>query len=328
MALRRRRLKYIGGAAVLVAVLLAAVVYLQYRTDLDSARDALASGSRVAETACGPIEYSDTGAGPAVVLAVHGAGGGYFQMEGFARRFAADGFRVVSVSRFGYLRTPMPADATPEAQAAAHACVLDALRISKAAVIGVSAGAPSSLRFCSRYADRCQALVLLVPAAYAPEASRRETTPPSPYMQFVLDYVLQSDFVMWAMVRLAPGILVETALATPRDVFRQADDAERARALAIVRSIFPVSPKLDGLRNDMKIASGLRREELENIHAPTLAISAEDDLYGTLAGARYATQNIRNARLVAYPTGGHAWLGHDTDVINEILRFLRGAVPA
>jgi membrane protease YdiL (CAAX protease family) len=41
-----------------------------------------------------------------------------------------------------YLGTPMPADASAAAQADAHVCLLDALGIAKAAVMGGSAGAP------------------------------------------------------------------------------------------------------------------------------------------------------------------------------------------
>ena len=47
---------------------------------------------------------------------------------------------MIAMSRFGYLRTPMPADASPEAQADAHVCLLDALGIGKTAAMGGSAG--------------------------------------------------------------------------------------------------------------------------------------------------------------------------------------------
>jgi len=45
------------------------------------------------------------------LLAIHGSGGGYDQ-----------GIRVIAMSRFGYLRTPMHTDASAAAQADAH-CV-------------------------------------------------------------------------------------------------------------------------------------------------------------------------------------------------------------
>lgn len=85
-----------------------------------------------------------------------------------AEPLARAGLRVIAVSRFGYLRTPLPADASAAAQADAHACVLDALGIRRAAVLGVSAGGPSALQFALRHPERTAALVLLVPAVYAP----------------------------------------------------------------------------------------------------------------------------------------------------------------
>jgi hypothetical protein len=45
------------------------------------------------------------------------------------------------MSRFGYLRTPLPKDAAPAAQADAHACLLDALHLSRVPILGISAGA-------------------------------------------------------------------------------------------------------------------------------------------------------------------------------------------
>jgi hypothetical protein len=42
-------------------------------------------------------------------------------------------FQVISVSRFGYLRSPMPENATVAMQADAFACLLDSLGIKQAA---------------------------------------------------------------------------------------------------------------------------------------------------------------------------------------------------
>ena len=106
------------------------------------------------------------------MLLVHGMGGGFDQALDAARDLAARGFRVVAPSRFGYLRTPQRADATPQAQADAHACLLDALRIPRAAIVGISAGAPSCMQFALRHAARCGA-----GAAHARSPMRRQ--PPS-----------------------------------------------------------------------------------------------------------------------------------------------------
>ena len=99
-------------------------------------------------------------------MVVHGSGGGYDQGMAFAGALADYGIRVIAMSRFGYLRTPMPADASEAAQADAHVCLLDVLGIRQAAVLGGSAGALSALQMAIRHPDRVRALVLLVPLAY------------------------------------------------------------------------------------------------------------------------------------------------------------------
>lgn len=73
----------------------------------------------------------------APLLMIHGSGGGHDQGMAFARPFSSEGMRVIAVSRFGYLGAPLPADASPAAQADANICLLDALGVDRAAVIGV-----------------------------------------------------------------------------------------------------------------------------------------------------------------------------------------------
>jgi pimeloyl-ACP methyl ester carboxylesterase len=68
------------------------------------------------------------GEGPAV-LALHGAMGGYDQGLILARTIGPPGYRFVSVSRPGYLGTPLCAGRTPEEQADLLAHLLDALGI-------------------------------------------------------------------------------------------------------------------------------------------------------------------------------------------------------
>lgn len=107
--------------------------WLIYQRDLARELERVSTGSRIADTRCGPIEFAAMGSGPAVLL-VHGAGGGFDQLLDLAEQLASVGFRAIAMSRFGYLGTPLPADASPEAQADAHACLLDALGVERAAI--------------------------------------------------------------------------------------------------------------------------------------------------------------------------------------------------
>jgi 2-hydroxy-6-oxonona-2,4-dienedioate hydrolase len=317
------RRRYLIGSILGLAVIGSLLwVYAAYQRDLQRAQSRIALGSQVAQTACGPIEFASVGSGPAVLM-VHGAGGGFDQGLDFGTQLAEAGFRVVSMSRFGYLRTPLPADASAAAQADAHACLLDYLKIPRAAIIGASAGAPSSMQFALRHPDRCTALVLLVPAAYVPRPDNAPPMTTPAWTEFLFDTALKSDFVFWAAIRLAGPTVTQAILATPPDVLRRAAADEQARAAKMLGHILPVSPRRLGLLNDARVTSTLGRYALERIGTPALAISMKDDLFGTYDGAQYSAQHIPRARFVGYPSGGHLWIGHHREVMAEIAGFLR-----
>src|SRR5262249_15062412 len=263
------------GVASLVAVV---SVYLAYRRAIASARERIAAGGLIARTKCGPIEDASAGAGSPVLVG-HRASGGSDQGRGAPGGLADSGFRVAAMSRFGYLRTPLPADASPEAQADAHACLLDALGIGRAAVIGASAGAPSSMQFALRHPQRCSALVLLVPAAFVPRPGGAPSLTTPERTLFLFDTALRSDFLYWAWMRLANRTLVGAILATPPEVLEKADAEEQARAAQMLEHTLPVTARRLGLVNDAKVVLSLPRYELERIRAPTLVIGVADDRF-------------------------------------------------
>lgn len=320
--MRRQLLPLLLGVAAVAAILAAGTwVATAYARDLAAARERVAQGSSLAHTPCGPIEYAQAGQGPAV-LVVHGAGGGFDQGMDFAADLAAAGLRIISVSRFGYLRTPLPMDAGAAAQADAHACLLDALGVSRAAIVGASAGAPSALQFALRHPHRTAALVLLVPAAYVPrpDDSASLRTPPGTRMLF--DTALRWDFLLWAASRVARDTVVRAILATPPGRVRAAPAPEQARVQQMLDHILPVSARRLGLLNDAEVTSNLRREPIEDIRAPTLVISLDDDQFGTLDGARYAAARIPGARLLRLESGGHLWVGHHATVMQQVAQHL------
>jgi pimeloyl-ACP methyl ester carboxylesterase len=317
----RRFLRIAPILAALVVAGLVALTYSIYRRDIHRAYERISTGSQIAETRCGPIEYATAGEGPPV-LSVHGAGGGFDQGLEIAEPLARAGYRVIAMSRFGYLRTPLPPDASAAAQADAHACLLDALNIQRAAVVGTSAGGPSSLQFALRYPDRTAALVLIVPAAYAPRPNEAPSVVTPPGVPFLFQSALRSDFLFWAMGRVAGNIFIRGILGTPPEVVERADADEQARVRRIREHILPIGPRQQGLINDAVVCSALPRYELEQISAPTLAISAADDLYGTFDGARYTAEHVRHGRFVGYPSGGHMLVGHDAEAKSEVAAFL------
>ena len=307
---------------VVLMVVLAMSVWVGYHQDICQARARISSGATLVSTPCGLIEYADVGTGPAV-LAIHGAGGGFDQSLNLARDFLGGGFRLIAPSRFGYLRTPLPTDASPTAQADAHACLLDALKLQRVVVIGGSVGAPSAMQLCLRHPERCSALVLLFPITFAPRPTNEPPPQPSALAQFLMDTTLRSDFAFWAASKLARDTVTKTILATPPADFENATPVEQERVLAVLRNIEPISQREKGLRNDAAVARSVPRYEVEKITVPTLVISAEDDLFGTFKGGRYTADHIPGARFVGYPTGGHLLVGHGSDVRRELTEFLK-----
>jgi 2-hydroxy-6-oxonona-2,4-dienedioate hydrolase len=316
--------RFVRIALILAAVVVVGAVlltYPMYRRDINRAYERISTGSRIAETRCGAIEYATAGEGPPV-LSVHGAGGGFDQGLEVAEQLTRAGFRVVAMSRFGYLRTPLPQDASAAAQADAHACLLDALNIERAAVLGTSAGGPSSMQFAIRHPDRTAALVLLVPAAYTPRPNEEPSMRAPRGVMLLFETALRSDYLFWAMGKLAPKTFIRGILGTPPEVLANASPDEQARVGRIMEHILPVRPRRPGLLNDAAVTSTLTRYELEKIAAPTLAISVSDDLYGTFDGARYTAEHVSNGGFVGYPSGGHMLVGHDAEASSQIVSFL------
>lgn len=232
------------------------------------------------------------------------------------------GLRLITVSRFGYLRTPLPHDAGAAAQADAHAALLDSLGISRAAVVGVSAGAPSALRFALRYPNRCAALVLLSPAAYAPPEAGGPSVSVPRCLAVLFDTALRSDFLFWLAMRVERTVMIRSILGTPAQVVSNANAAERARVTTLLEHILPVTERRLGLLNDAVVASALVRYEPNAIKVPLLSVAMADDLYGTLGAARYAAEHVPGARFIAYPDGGHLCVGHTDDILAQIAAFL------
>jgi 2-hydroxy-6-oxonona-2,4-dienedioate hydrolase len=291
--------------------------FLLYRRELDRARDAARQGSVVADTDAGPIEYAEKGAG-IPLLSIHGAGGGFDQGFANAAEFIGEDFRIIAPSRFGYLRTPVPRDPSPAAQADAHAALLSKLNVPEAIVVGVSAGARSAVELALRHPERVARLILIVPGTYSPtspvsvEASRGS--------RFVFSLVnTGADFAWWAVEKIAPSVLIRFLGVRP-ELVAGSPKAERDRVMRIVAGIEPLSLRFLGINVDS--TPDLRELPLGKITAPTLIISARDDGFNTLPAAEFAASKIPDAKLIIHDTGGHLMVGHQEAVRTAVRSFL------
>jgi len=301
-----------------VLIVTAAGVYILFARDLSLARARLAGQSETMQTSVGTLEYSVRGAGEPI-LAIHGAGGGFDQAIDMTGALVDHEYRLIAPSRFGYLRSSLPADLTVAMQADAYAELLDHLGIDQAVVVGISAGAWSSMQFAIRYPQRCRALVLTVPADYLPAGT-------AVHGGAFVTAMISSDFFAWAALRLmsiVPGAMSGAMLGTAPAVVRSADAGEKARVGQLLDHLLPVSPRYEGMQFDIHTAAMREPYSIEKIACPVLTISAEDDRFGTAARARYIAHSVAHGRALIFPSGGHALVARYAQAMRESVAFIK-----
>ena len=306
---------------VLAIVAGGAVLYGLYQTDIAVARALVEGRSRTVETSFGTMNYAEQGAGPPL-LVVHGAGGGFDQAFDSAGALAAN-HRIIAPSRFGYLGSAVPPNASAEMQADAFVDLLDRLGIEKVSVLGISAGAMSAIEFAIRHPDRITKLALLVPAAYSPTRVPGGGTLGGSVVEGIMRTLLGSDFMFWAGVRFFPGAMTGMILATDPELVRAASPDDQARASMTLHHILPISPRIDGLVYDgIAVSTAHPPPAFDKITCPVLAISAKDDRYGTADTVTYIAGHVANARIMTFDTGGHVMIGHNAEVLRMIGDFV------
>lgn len=276
------------------------------------------------QTPRGAVQCAVAGEGPAI-LAIHGGMGGHDQSWLLARALAAtlSDKRVVAVSRPGYLGSPLALGASPDEQADVYAALLDALGISAAAVVAVSAGGPSALQFAARYALRCRSLVLIS------ACTGQLQTPPE---------IAARLRMMRHLARLPglPAILKWRAERNPQAAARRAipDDALRERTLhhpeaglllhALQSSVFAhLHARIPGTVNDIAQFAAPGKLAVASVSAPTLVVHGRADNVVPFSHAENACREIPQAQLLALADGGHVSLFTHLDTVRkEVEPFL------
>lgn len=311
---RRRNWLWAGAIAALAAILIAG----QFQSDLRQARKRLEQRSTTFGTDAGQVEYAVAGSGRPLLM-IHGTGGGFDQGLLFSEKVTGSGIRVISPSRFGYLRSSFPDDHSSEAQADAFVALLDHLKIDRIVVAGGSAGALSAVQFALRHPERTAGLILIVPAA---NVEGHDPNQMSPVQEWIVRRLITSDFAYWAARKIAPKQLIGFLLATDPALLEQVPPEERERACRILDQMLPMSARSQGMLNDAKLAGNPAQVDFRKLQIPTLIISAEDDRFGTAGTSKAIAAQMPSARLLLFSTGGHVLLGHDAESARAMKRFV------
>ena len=309
----RRRLRRIIAVtlAVVVGVPVLAVAGLLVwdgGIDIDPRRELLPGvrlDLRTADTRLGPVEYDLAGTDGPTVLSVHAGLGGADQGRLFADWLRAEGYRVLSPSRPGYLGTPLDSGASLDEQADLLAALLDELAIDRVGVFAASAGSPVAYTFAARHPDRVWAVVSVggvsLPAPPRP--------PADPVRTAFLNTVGQKLVRLTATLSprtLVSGTLDETSTFTAEQKAARTAyimDTPDARAFfdAMVDTTFPYPDRNPGTANDAEQA--LTPLPLERISAPTLVVHGTRDGDVPFENGLHAAERVQGAE--------HHWMVED-----------------
>ncbi|MBZ0291676.1 MAG: alpha/beta hydrolase [Anaerolineae bacterium] len=303
----------------LSAVGLGAWGWVQYRRARQSALQRLRDLGEIIQTDCGPIEYVSVGEGPAVLIA-HGILGNY-EHSMVSARSLEDTFKVISVSRPGYGRTPPRTGRSARQQADAYAALLDELGIEQAGIVAISGGGPSGLQFALHYPERCTGLVLISAVSRPLQVSRLR-------LSRLLNLFLRArhfDLTMW----LAVNVIVHglpLLYFFNRDLKRRIYDDPEGRQLFtdVMRSFFPSSPARDGYDNDIEIFAADVDYGLSYLGCPVLIMHGINDGTIPVEEAYYSAEHIPDSRLIVIQENAeHAfYITHRHQVWPVIREFL------
>lgn len=291
--------------------------YSKYKSDLKEQYRRISSlKSEIFETPAGTIEYLDYGSGQPVLL-IHGVVGGCDQAADMSDSFFGEDFRIIAVSRFGYLKSPLPEDASPAAQADLYALLLDALCIEKIIVAGFSAGGPSALQFALRHPDRV-ALLIQISMAVPPYNI------PGKLLKYAMKKFFSSDLFFWFIMNYFSSMMLRL-MGIPFAVQKKWTASEAKWQKKLMWKLLQVSLRTKGIVNDICITNPdlNKNYPVENIRVPALIFHAVDDPMPPFETAKEITARIPGAQFIQINSGGHLLVGHHKKVQNMIRDFIK-----
>ncbi len=260
------------------------------------------------------VAYSLAGDGPIDLVLVPGfvshleAGFELPAIERAVRRLTRFA-RVISFDKPGTgLSDPIDGPQTLEHRMEDLTAVLDGAGAERAALFGISEGAPMSALFAATHADRTQALIMY--GSYA-RGSATDDYPWAPEWDQVEAAAQMIDAEwgkgLWLDV-YAPSVAADPEFARWWSHYQRVA-ASPAMAKAVVR-----------LAAEIDI-----RDVLPAISAPTLVLHRSGDFLWPVEGARFVAESIPGARLVELAGADHFPFAGDVELLlDEVESFLTG----
>ncbi len=188
--------------------------------------------------------------------------------------------------------------------------VMDAAGVERAALFGISEGAPMCMMFAATYPTRTSALVLYGSFARMVRAPDYPIGMPAAGLGAFLDRVEET----WGTGSTSTDYLAPSMAGD--EAFRQswARFERYAVSPAGIKALIRISHDTDA------------RHTLPVIRVPTLVVHREGDQVARPAGARYVAERIQGAKYVELPGRDHLpWVGDTDAILDEVEEFVTGA---
>lgn len=267
----------------------------------------------------GSLHVERYGHGGQAVLLVHGFGTCSFVWRNVGPTIALANLTAFAVDLFGHGESDRPFDADYgiAAQAEYLDRALTALRVSKAAVVGLDLGGAVALRFAAAHPERVDRLVLINPVAL-------DAIPADDVKS------LQKNTGKYAF-RVSRGVMGAAPLM--RDLLKKSVSApEHMPEPLVARYLAPYVGR-DGVDHLLRIARFVDRDEMDEIDLralphPTLVIWGDQDPWVSAKVGEQLADAIGGSRLVRLPTASRLVPEDNPEMLsNLLLDFLgvRGA---
>jgi pimeloyl-ACP methyl ester carboxylesterase len=262
------------------------------------------------------LYYEETGSGIPIVF-VHEFAGDHRSWEPQVRCFARR-YRCITYNARGYPPSDVPSDGERYSQDRARddiRAVLDALRLDKAHIVGLSMGGFATLHFGFTYPQRARSLVI-AGCGYGAAPEKRT--------QFAEEAEAAAGRFETGMAKAAEAY----ALGATRVQFQNKDPrgwGEFARQLA--------EHSNEGSANTMRGVQKRRPslyelvDKIRTITAPTLVMTGDED-WPCLEPGILMKRSIASAGLIVMPNAGHTINLEDPAAFNQHLADFFHAVDA
>jgi pimeloyl-ACP methyl ester carboxylesterase len=227
----------------------------------------------------GAVHVERYGHGGTAVVLVHGFGTSSFLWRAIAPEIAAGRHTAVAIDLLGYGQSDRPLDT--EFGIAAQADYLDramtALRLPRAAVVGIDLGGAVALKLAAHRKERVSHLALI--NSLAPDSV------PSADLR-----ALTRNTARFALRVAGSGLLGVASLLTPLLEESVSDPAAHMPPRLVARYLAPYVGQ-DGVNHLLALARAVRAEDLSDIdppsiRVPTLVVRGDNDIWldGDVAG--------------------------------------------